>query len=73
MQFYVGPQSRSEIRCYDHLVESVVGIFAEGKEHALAIGITTMSSEQIRTENKGIAVENTHWLRDGLWLMPKVE
>merc|ERR1712146_712745 len=51
--------------------ESVVGIFAEGKEHALAIGITTMSSEQIRTENKGIAVENTHWLRDGLWLMPK--
>jgi PUA domain protein len=53
--------------------ESVVGIFAEGKEHALAIGITTMSSETIRTDNKGIAVENTHWLKDGLWSMRSVE
>lgn len=53
--------------------EAVVAIMAEGKEHALAIGITTMSTEQIRSENKGIAVENTHWLRDGLWSMKPIE
>mmetsp|Transcript_65806 Transcript_65806/g.130418 ORF Transcript_65806/g.130418 Transcript_65806/m.130418 type:complete len:183 (-) Transcript_65806:232-780(-) len=53
--------------------ESCVAIMAENKEHALAIGITTMSSEQIRTENKGIAVENTHWLKDGLWCMRTIE
>merc|ERR1712087_558202 len=46
---------------------SVVGVFAEGKEHALAIGITVASTEAIRRDNKGIAVENTHYLKDDLW------
>jgi len=53
--------------------ESVVAIMAEGKEHALAIGITTMATAQIRSENKGIAVENTHWLKDGLWSQRSME
>jgi PUA domain protein len=45
----------------------MVGIFAEGKEHALAIGITKLSTEEIRNVNKGVAVENIHYLNDGLW------
>ena len=49
--------------------ESVVAVMVAGKEHAIAIGVTTMSSEQIRKENKGNAVENTHWLNDGLWTL----
>ena len=53
--------------------DSVIAIMAEGKEHALAIGVTTMSTEQIRTHNKGIAVENTHYLKDGLWSLRTVE
>ena len=53
--------------------ESVIAIMAEGKEHALAIGVTTMSTEEIRTTNKGIAVENTHYLKDGLWSLRSVE
>jgi PUA domain protein len=53
--------------------ESVVAIMAEDKEHAMAIGITTMSTETILKENNGIAVENTHWLKDGLWGMTKIE
>lgn len=52
---------------------SVVAVMAEGKEHALAIGITTMGTKQILDENKGIAVENTHWLKDGLWTLRRVE
>ena len=53
--------------------DSVIAIMAEGKEHALAIGVTTMSTVQIRTQNKGIAVENTHFLKDGLWSMRSIE
>lgn len=52
---------------------SVVGIFAEGKEHALAVGVTLASTQEIRESNKGIAVENTHYLNDGLWHTLSVE
>jgi len=53
--------------------DAVVGIFAEGKEHALAIGVTLMSTADIRSTNKGIAVENTHYLGDGLWHTQSIE
>lgn len=46
---------------------SPVAIYAEGKEHAMAVGITKMSTEQIYSINKGIAVETIHYLMDGLW------
>jgi len=46
---------------------SPVAIYAEGKEHAMAVGITKMSTEQIYYINKGIAVETIHYLMDGLW------
>ena len=48
---------------------TVVAIMAQDKEHALAIGVTTKSTAAIRAENKGVAVENTHYLKDDLWLM----
>lgn len=48
---------------------TVVAVMAEGKEHALCIGITKMSTEDIATINKGIAIESIHFLRDGLWVM----
>ena len=44
-----------------------VAIFAEGKEHALAIGITKMSTADIKSVNKGIGVDLVHYLNDGLW------
>ena len=44
-------------------------IFAEGKEHALAIGIMKMSSDDIKSLNKGIGIEIIHFLNDGLWCM----
>ena len=34
-----------------------VAIMAEGKEHAMGIGFLLMSSDEIKTENKGMAVE----------------
>ncbi|AQK91308.1 Malignant T-cell-amplified sequence 1-A [Zea mays] len=47
--------------------ETPVAIMAEGKQHALAIGYTKMSAKDIRTINKGIGVDNMHYLNDGLW------
>jgi PUA domain protein len=51
----------------------VVAIMAEGKENALAIGKTVMSTEEIAAKNKGIGVETYHYLNDGLWNMAPVK
>lgn len=42
-------------------------IMAEGKEHAIGVGTTKMSSEDIRSKNKGIGIEVAHYLGDGLF------
>ncbi|EIE80762.1 hypothetical protein RO3G_05467 [Rhizopus delemar RA 99-880] len=46
---------------------AVVAIMAEGKENALAIGQLKMSTEDIKKVNKGIGVDNIHYLTDPLW------
>jgi PUA domain protein len=53
--------------------DTVVAIMAEGKQHALAIGKTTLSTDDIAKINKGIGVENCHYLNDGLWQMKPVK
>lgn len=50
-----------------------VAIYAEGKEHAMAIGLTKMSTADMKAVNKGIAVDNLHFLLDGLWKTPKID
>ena len=52
---------------------TVVAVMSEGKEHALAIGKTVMSTQDITAKNKGIDVENYHYLNDGLWNMKPVK
>ena len=52
---------------------TIVAIFAEGKEHPLAIGKTVMSTADIASKNKGIGVENYHYLNDGLWSMKQIK
>lgn len=47
--------------------DTVVAVMAEGKQHALAIGLMSMSSEEIQSVNKGNGIENLHYLNDGLW------
>lgn len=63
-------------------------IMAEGKQHALSVGITKLSTQDMwvimafcgcgrwwlfmyfsLSVNKGIGVENIHYLCDGLWIM----
>jgi len=53
--------------------ETPVCIHAEGKQTAIAVGITKMDTHDIRTLNKGIAIENIHYLNDGLWQTATIE
>ncbi|KAL6013644.1 Malignant T-cell-amplified sequence 2 [Asimina triloba] len=53
--------------------ETPMAITAEGKQHALAIGFKKMSAKDIRAINKGIGVDNMHYLNNGLWKMEKLE
>ena len=36
----------------------------------MAIGFTIMSTDEMGEVNKGIGVENLHYLNDGLWKTP---
>lgn len=51
----------------DILVETVVAVMGEGKEHAMGVGLMKMSSGDIRSINKGIGVETLTCLGDPLW------
>ncbi len=44
-----------------------VQVKAEACEHACAVGILTMSSEDLKGKPSGQAIENFHCLGDGLW------
>lgn len=52
---------------------TVVAIMAEGKQHALAIGLMKLSTNDIRTVNKGVGIDNVHFLNDGLWKVTNVQ
>lgn len=45
----------------------VVAVYAESKEHAIAVGILQMSTEEIKATDKGVAIENMHHVSDDLW------
>eukprot|EP00543_Licmophora_paradoxa_P004491 CAMPEP_0202446088 /NCGR_PEP_ID=MMETSP1360-20130828/4722_1 /ASSEMBLY_ACC=CAM_ASM_000848 /TAXON_ID=515479 /ORGANISM="Licmophora paradoxa, Strain CCMP2313" /LENGTH=202 /DNA_ID=CAMNT_0049062517 /DNA_START=56 /DNA_END=664 /DNA_ORIENTATION=+ len=48
-------------------------VYAEGKEHAIAVGVMTMSSADVRKENKGIGIEIAHFLGDGLFQTKEIK
>ena len=44
-----------------------VVICAEGKEEACAVGLLSMGTKEVKEKGKGPAVEDGHFLGDGLW------
>ncbi|KAH8046074.1 hypothetical protein JL722_13914 [Aureococcus anophagefferens] len=48
-------------------VDAPVVVGAFGKKHAMAIGQVKMTKGDILEKNKGICVDNLHFLNDGLW------
>jgi len=53
--------------------ETAVAVHAEGKIQAIAIGITKLSTEEIRSVNQGVGIETVHFLNDGLWQTTTLE
>ncbi|XP_057312940.1 malignant T-cell-amplified sequence 1 homolog isoform X1 [Hydractinia symbiolongicarpus] len=77
--------------------DTIVAIMAEGKEHAVSIGVTKMSTQEMligtstwiwrqnykykylttnllgTEKNKGIGVDNIHYLNDGMWVMNQLD
>lgn len=49
--------------------ETPVAIHAEGKEHAVGVGITKLGTEDMKKINKGVAVETVTYLGDDLWAL----
>lgn len=47
--------------------DKIVTIYAEGKKTALAVGKLIMSTDEIKSKNKGVGIEVIHFLGDGLW------
>ena len=43
-------------------------IMGEEKQHPLGIGIMTMSSQEVKEKNSGIAIELMQFAGDGLWM-----
>lgn len=52
---------------------TVVAVYAESKEHALAVGIAQMSTDDIRIIDKGVAIDNFHHVSDDLWKCPSLQ
>lgn len=44
-----------------------VQMMAEGKELPLAVGITKVSTDEMKSSNTGVGVQNLHYLNDDLW------
>jgi PUA domain protein len=44
-----------------------VMIVAEGKENAISVGLTAMSTADMKSGKSGAGVENVHFMGDGLW------
>ncbi|KPM06883.1 PUA domain-containing protein [Sarcoptes scabiei] len=53
--------------------DTIVTVVAENKQNAIAVGILKMSVENISKINKGIAIENVHYLNDGLWRLKSIK
>ncbi|PLW09493.1 hypothetical protein PCANC_22318 [Puccinia coronata f. sp. avenae] len=52
--------------------QTPVAVHAEGKSSACAIGFTQKSTLDMRTVNKGVGVDNLHWLGDDLWIIQEI-
>lgn len=50
-----------------------VAVYAEGKEHALAVGTMRLSTDDVRTVNKGVAIEALHFQGDDLFKITVME
>ena len=53
-------------------VMAPVAVTAEGKVHAMAIGVLSMSTSDIKKKNKGQAIEVVQFMNDAIWKIKEV-
>ena len=46
---------------------AAVAIMAEGKTHAMGVGLMSQSGEAVKSTGKGVAIESVQFLNDQLW------
>jgi malignant T-cell-amplified sequence len=51
----------------DLIPGEVVVVMAEGKEHACLIGPLKMGTKEMKEKKKGPAIDDGHYVGDGLW------
>jgi len=61
------PPAESEL-----MAGTPVALHAEGKEHAVGIGILKLSTEEMKKVNKNMGVETITYLGDDLWQAQKL-
>ncbi|GMI10275.1 hypothetical protein TrVE_jg104 [Triparma verrucosa] len=57
----------------DYEIGQSVVVYAEGKEHALAVGHLKMGAKEIKEVNKGMGCEVAHFIGDGLFETKSIE
>ena len=60
-------------RIEDALKGETVVLNAEGKEHAMAVGVLEKDANAIKTDNSGIAIESLNFMGDDLWRMKDIK
>lgn len=64
-----GSQEDGEYGTKDLEADEVVVVEAEGKENACMVGVLKMGTKEMKEVKKGVAIEDGHFLGDGLWKM----
>ena len=49
-----------------------VAITAEGKQHAMAIGVLSMTSDEIVNQGRGQAIEVVQFMNDSIWSLKAI-
>ena len=61
------PGLTSGSKLYPAAEDTIVANVSEGKKHAVCIGVLKIYAEHFEKINKGISIENIHYLNDMRW------
>lgn len=67
-----GLTSEGGIVTPDLPVKTAIAVMAEGKQHAMAIGVLCMTSEEIVSQNRGQAIEIVQFMNDSIWTLKSI-
>jgi PUA domain protein len=63
----LSPEDAARYGSEDLPAGTPVIIEAEGKDNACLIGVLKVSTKEMKDKKKGVAIEDGHYLGDGLW------